>query len=154
MDVIVDSSIAQVAHIRVIPGSDYEPYKGTATKESKEILNRFVEGRPMDLRRLILIADLKFYFETILISVIDWVSRDPLPTYKLSRNERKFINMLKEAKGKRILKQPLADALNLHHKTIEKFARTLPPHGYEIKNDREELGIPGYYLANWSTVET
>ena len=159
MEIKVDPSITKFAYVRPIPVAGSDPYEGIPIKDPNPIIGRFFESRPLDLRQLVLIEDLRFYFESILLSVIDWVNRDDIPTKSatLTAEEQRFIDLLVKAKGERCLRNDLATKLDKHPKTIERCARELQKQGFDIRNDKnvpDTDRIPGYYLANWSSFES
>lgn len=143
MDVMVDSRIAEAVRARAVPGHD--PWSETAIKDFEPIVKRFWEGRPIDLRKLILIGDLRFYFESILFSVIDWVSKDLKEEAKkpLSPKQQETLEIIR-IDGP-IKREVLARKLGITPGAVSRIIRTLESHGYKIKNDRKQ-GNPGFYL--------
>lgn len=112
MAIMVNPSIALSVYQRAIPGHD--PWKNSPIKDPETIVEKYWRGLPIDIRKLILIQDLKFYFETILLSLIDWLDRNPETTSDVSpvirSNRNRILEIIRE-KGP-ITAQGISDDLN------------------------------------------
>lgn len=75
MQVIPKQEISRETLPRAIPG--HAPWKESPAKDADLIVDRFWDGQPIDLWSLILIKDIGFYFEGIILSVLDWIDTKP-----------------------------------------------------------------------------
>ena len=77
MPVIFDQKVSERILPRSIPGHD--PWEHSTAKHRDSILNRFWHNTNLDLESVILVEDLAYYFETIIVGVIDWISPENAP---------------------------------------------------------------------------
>ena len=141
MHVMVNRSIAKVMYLRAIPGHD--PWKESPIKDFEAIADRFWEGQEIDIRQLILVGDLKFYFESILMSVLDWTDSSVPASKELTSFQSRVLDLIK-SKGP-IKRAVAALRLESPETSISRAVNELRELGHKIENDSRK-GSPGYYL--------